>query len=98
MQLFTSTPPTVGLYEQLGFENLFTQSSYHTQDWYMRHPVAAEELVRSWFATAPQLRSLAAGDMPAYCLLYNSARDTTLKDRAQQLGFGLEALFCFRGE
>ena len=96
MQLFTSTPPSIPLYEQLGFENLFGQSSYHDQDWYMRYPVGSDECVAQWLTATPvTCRELQPEDLPRYCLLYNVERDLTLKDRAQQIGFGLEAELAF---
>lgn len=96
MQLFTSTPHSLPLYEQCGFECLCAESVYHERDWYMRHPVATANPVRTWFTTSPcELRALSTADLPQYCLLYNSAHDMLLKDRAQRIGSGLEAELAF---
>jgi N-acetylglutamate synthase-like GNAT family acetyltransferase len=96
MQLFTSTPFSVGFYEQLGFENLFTQKVYHDQDWYMRYPQRAADQLDAWSSGTPQhCRQLTPADLPRYSLLYNLRRDVILKDRAQQIGFGLEAELAF---
>ena len=96
MQLFTSTPFSIPLYEQLGFENLFTQTVYHDQDWYMRCPAGSDEQLQIWLeAEHVSLRQLSPGDLPQYCLLYNAQHDVMLKDRAQQIGFGLEAELAF---
>ncbi len=96
MQLFTSTPYSLPFYEQLGFETLFTQQVYHERDWYMRSPRGSAEIVRHWLVPAQlALRPLAPGDLPQYCLLYNLEHDQILKDRAQQIGFGLESELAF---
>ncbi len=98
MQLFTSTPFIIPLYEQLGFESLFTHSAFHDQDWYMRRPTGSDEQLDRWFDTAHiSFRSLASGDLPRYCLLYNATHNVLLKDRAQRVGFGLEAELAFIG-
>ena len=96
MQLFTSTPHTVPMYEAYGFENLYHNQSYHDMDWYMRSPPGSRELINSWFRQTPfRVRSLQPGDLPAYSLLFNWEFQTRLKDRAQQIGLGLEAELAF---
>ncbi len=96
MQLFTSTPFTIPLYEQLGFENVFSQPAYHDQDWYMLRVEAPESRLDNWLVTGRiTLRTLSCSDLPQYSLLYNAAHDTLLKDRAQRIGFGLEAELAF---
>ncbi len=96
MQLFTSTPFSVPFYEKHGFENLYENQAYHETDWYMRWPPESETLVQNWYEAQPAaIRQLAAGDLPAYCLLYNTEFTTRLKDRAQEIGLGLEAELAF---
>ena len=96
MQLFTSTPYTVPFYEQLGFENLHKNQSYHETDWYMRFPVGSSEAIAAWFQSAAcQIRPLTDADLPQYSLLYNLEHQTLLKDGAQRIGLGLEAEFAF---
>jgi len=96
MQLFTSTPFSIPFYERLGFEDLFSQQVYHDRDWYLRSPAGSDQSLRDWFA-APQvsIRTLSPSELPHYCLLYNAQHDHVLKDRAQQLGLGLEAELAF---
>ncbi len=96
MQLFTSTPFSIPFYERLGFENLFSQQVYHDRDWYMRSPAGCEEHLHDWFASPEvTLRPLSLSELPQFCLLYNSQHDHVLKDRAQQIGLGLEAELAF---
>jgi N-acetylglutamate synthase-like GNAT family acetyltransferase len=96
MQLFTSTPYTVPFYLAHGFENLYENQSYHETDWYMRYPHGSASVIQAWYQTGPfAARPLSAGDLPAYCLLYNMDFRTRLKDRAQEIGLGLEAEFAF---
>ena len=52
MQLFTSTPFSLPFYEQLGFENLFSQQVYHDRDWYMRSPRGSDHILHDWFASS----------------------------------------------
>lgn len=95
MQLFTSTPYTVPLYERLGFENLYASRVYHETDWAMRYPAGCGDLVASWFRPSPcRIRPLVGGDLPQYCLLYNLEYESVLKDWAQSIGLGLEAEFA----
>jgi GNAT superfamily N-acetyltransferase len=96
MQLFTSTPYTVPFYVAHGFEQLYHNQSYHETDWYMRYPQGSASLIDQWYHGEPLgLRQLEASDLPAFCLLYNLEFDTRLKDRAQEIGLGLEAEFAF---
>jgi N-acetylglutamate synthase-like GNAT family acetyltransferase len=96
MQLFTSTPYTVPLYETFGFENLYHNRSYHETDWYMRSPAGSRQRIDQWYHQPPfRQRALHAGDLPAYSLLYNWEFQTRLKDWAQELGLGLEAEYAF---
>ncbi len=96
MQLFTSTLFSLPFYEQLGFEKLFSQQVYHDRDWYMRSPHGSDQILHDWFASSDRrIRPLGAGDLPQYCLLYNAQHDHVLKDRAQQIGCGLEAELAF---
>ncbi len=96
MQLFTSTLHSLPFYEEAGFENLYTQQVYHDRDWYMRSPHGSDRILRDWFApTEVDMRPLAPADLPQYCLLYNAQHDHVLKDRAQQIGSGLEAELAF---
>lgn len=95
MQLFTSTPYTVPLYERLDYENLHASRVYHETDWYMRYPAGCGDLVASWFGPSPcRIRPLAGGDLPQYSLLYNLEHVSVLKDWAQCIGMGLEAEFA----
>jgi GNAT superfamily N-acetyltransferase len=96
MQLFTSTPHSLGLYEQLGFESICAGAVYHDTDWYLRCPAPTSALVAQLLA-APGCarRRLTDADLPAYCLLYNVEHRTVIKDRAQGIGLGLEAELAF---
>jgi len=96
MQLFTYNPQTLPFYERLGFETLYASRVMHATDWYLRSPAGSKVLIDSWFAPrACRVRPLAAGDLPQYCLLYNLEYRTRLKDRAQEIGLGLEAELAF---
>ena len=96
MQLFSSTPYTIPFYERLGFENLYANQAYHETDWYMRYPLDSVQQIADWYAGPPrEIRPLSDGDLPPYCLLYNSEHDSVLKDWAQSIGLGLEAEFAF---
>jgi len=95
MQLFTSTPYTVPVYERLGYENLYASRVYHETDWAMRYPAGCGDLVASWFRPSPcRIRPLVGGDLPQYSLLYNLEHESVLKDWAQSIGLGLEAEFA----
>ncbi len=94
--LFTSTPETLPLYEQLGFQQLYSQPVLHEMDWAMRHPAGSQSVVSELFAaSAVRLRRLTAGDLAMYCLLYNLEYQTRLKDWAQSIGTGLESEWTF---
>ncbi len=96
MQLFTSTPYSLPFYEKLGFANQYSQQVYHERDWYMCCPTGASSWLADWFVSGEvRMRPLAPADLPRYCLLYNAQRDCVLKDRAQQIGSGLEAELAF---
>jgi GNAT superfamily N-acetyltransferase len=96
MQLFTYNPETLPFYERLGFETLYASRVMHAADWYLRSPAGSKALIDGWFAPrACRVRPLAAGDLPQYCLLYNLEHRTRLKDRAQEIGLGLEAELAF---
>lgn len=95
LQLYTSTPYTLDFYRRFGFEELYRNQAYHAMDWYMCAPVDAR---RAWPAPNPavgSMRALSPGALPQYCLLYNSEHTSLLKDRAQQIGMGLEAELAF---
>ncbi len=96
VQLFTYNPETLPFYERLGFETLYASRAMHATDWYLRRPAGSTVLIDTWFAPrACRVRPLAAGDLPQYCLLYNLEHRTRLKDRAQEIGLGLEAELAF---
>lgn len=92
MQLFTFNPDTVPYYEKLGYETVYSNQAAHGMDWYMRHPSGAASVYEPWFSgTACEVRPLAGGDLPKYCLLYGLEFQTRLKDWAQGIGLGLES-------
>jgi len=96
VQLFTYNPETLEFYERLGFETLYASRVMHATDWYLRSPAGSRALIDTWFGPrACRVRPLAAGDLPQYCLLYNLEYRTRLKDRAQEIGLGLEAELAF---
>jgi N-acetylglutamate synthase-like GNAT family acetyltransferase len=96
LQLFTSTPFSIPFYEKFGFENLFSQPVLHDRDWYMRSPAGSGQSLPAWLdSPRVAIRPLAPGELPQYCLLYNAQHDHVLKDRAQQIGLGLEAELTF---
>lgn len=96
MQLFTSTPYSVELYQQEGFENVYSGQVYHDTDWYMRYPTPCAPLLTNWFQSSDvSIRKLRYADLPQYCLLYNQEPGAPLKDWVQRVGLGLEAEFAF---
>jgi GNAT superfamily N-acetyltransferase len=97
MQLFTSTPETVGLYERLGFENLAEcRGTFHDRDWYFRFPVESGTAVHRWMAAGEcSVQTLTAGDLPAYCLLHNLEHQTVLKNWALGIAGGMDAEYAF---
>ena len=96
MQLFTSTSLSLPFYERHGFENVFHAQVYHDMDWYMRYPTPPDNHLQDWFRNSPvTFRHLMPGDLPQYCLLYNSEHASVSKNRAERVGSGLEAEFAF---
>ncbi len=96
MQLFTSTPYMLKLYQRFGFENLYSNQTHHDTDWYMCCPAGSHaKLCSELGSVRGEVQPLAAGMLPQYCFLYNQEHDRLLKDRAQQIGLGLEAELAF---
>jgi GNAT superfamily N-acetyltransferase len=96
LQLFTYNPATVRFYERFGFEVVGSQPAAHGMDWAMRRPGDAMARVDDRFASREcQVRTLTAGDLPEYCLLYNIDYATRLKDWPQQIGVGLESELAY---